>query len=109
MELLVFLAGIKRSHIAYLFGLFLVIAPLMWKFLLLPYQKKRILTLIDPSSDPLGSGYHIIQSKIAVGSGGFFGKGFLNGTFNHNLSFYLREEQILSLQFLLKNLDSLVL
>ena len=52
----------------------------MWKFLLLPYQKKRILTLIDPSSDPLGSGYHIIQSKIAVGSGGFFGKGFLNGT-----------------------------
>ena len=76
----IFLAGIKRSHIAYLFGLFLVIAPLMWKFLLLPYQKKRILTLIDPSSDPLGSGYHIIQSKIAVGSGGFFGKGFLNGT-----------------------------
>jgi len=76
----IFLAGIKRSHMAYLFGFFLVIAPLMWKFLLLPYQKKRILTLIDPSSDPLGSGYHIIQSKIAVGSGGFFGKGFLNGT-----------------------------
>ena len=76
----IFLGGIKRSHIAYIFGLFLVVAPLMWKFLLLPYQKKRILTLIDPSSDPLGSGYHIIQSKIAVGSGGFFGKGFLNGT-----------------------------
>ena len=52
----------------------------MWKFLLLPYQKQRIMTLIDPSLDPLGTGYHIIQSKIAVGSGGFFGKGFLNGT-----------------------------
>ena len=76
----IFLGGIKKTHIMYIFGLFLVVAPLMWKFLLLPYQKKRILTLIDPSSDPLGSGYHIIQSKIAVGSGGFFGKGFLNGT-----------------------------
>ena len=48
----------------------------MWKFFLLPYQKQRIMTLIEPASDPLGSGYHIIQSKIAVGSGGFFGKGF---------------------------------
>ena len=76
----IFLGGIKRTHIIYIFGLFVIVAPLMWKFLLLPYQKKRILTLIDPSSDPLGSGYHIIQSKIAVGSGGFFGKGFLNGT-----------------------------
>ena len=63
-----------------LLGLFLIVTPLMWKFFLLPYQKARILTLIDPNTDPLGSGYHIIQSKIAVGSGGFFGKGFLNGT-----------------------------
>lgn len=75
-----FLGGVKKKHILYFSGLSLILAPLIWKFLLLPYQIQRIMTLIDPSSDPLGSGYHIIQSKIAVGSGGFFGKGFLNGT-----------------------------
>jgi rod shape determining protein RodA len=47
------------------------------------YQRKRILTLIDPSSDPLGAGYHIIQSTIAIGSGGSFGKGWLEGTQTH--------------------------
>jgi rod shape determining protein RodA len=49
-------------------------------FLLHDYQKQRILTFLNPESDPLGSGYHIIQSKIAVGSGGFWGKGFMKGT-----------------------------
>ena len=44
------------------------------------YQKQRVLTLLNPESDPLGSGYHIIQSKIAIGSGGLYGKGWLNGT-----------------------------
>jgi len=76
----IFLAGIGYIYMCSLLGLFLIVTPLMWKFFLLPYQKARILTLIDPNTDPLGSGYHIIQSKIAVGSGGFFGKGFLNGT-----------------------------
>ena len=47
---------------------------------MLPYQKQRVLTLLDPEKDPLGSGYHIIQSKIAIGSGGLFGKGLLNGS-----------------------------
>jgi rod shape determining protein RodA len=51
-----------------------------WNYLLIAYQKKRILTLIDPSSDPLGSGYHILQSKIAIGSGGLFGKGIEQGS-----------------------------
>jgi len=51
-----------------------------WNYLLMAYQKKRILTLIDPSSDPLGSGYHILQSKIAIGSGGLLGKGIEQGT-----------------------------
>ncbi len=51
-----------------------------WNYLLIAYQKKRIMTLIDPSSDPLGSGYHILQSKIAIGSGGLFGKGFEQGS-----------------------------
>jgi rod shape determining protein RodA len=47
------------------------------------YQKKRVLTFLDPEADPLGSGYHIMQSKIAIGSGGVFGKGYLNGTQSH--------------------------
>jgi rod shape determining protein RodA len=55
------------------------ILPLIWGFLK-EYQKKRIYTFFDPNLDPLGSGYHIIQSKIAVGSGGIFGKGFMKGT-----------------------------
>jgi rod shape determining protein RodA len=57
----------------------LFILPFMWNFLM-PYQKKRILTFFRPGLDPLGSGYHIIQSKIAIGSGGIWGKGFLKGT-----------------------------
>jgi rod shape determining protein RodA len=55
------------------------ILPFMWNFLM-PYQKKRILTFFRPELDPLGAGYHIIQSKIAIGSGGVWGKGFLKGT-----------------------------
>jgi rod shape determining protein RodA len=51
-----------------------------WNYLLMAYQKKRILTLIDPSSDPLGAGYHILQSKIAIGSGGLLGKGIEQGS-----------------------------
>ena len=53
--------------------------PLSW-FFLHDYQKQRIMTFLDPTTDPLGSGYHIIQSEIAIGSGGFWGKGFLEGT-----------------------------
>ena len=55
------------------------VLPFMWNFLM-PYQKKRILTFFKPELDPLGAGYHIIQSKIAIGSGGVLGKGFLQGT-----------------------------
>ena len=57
-------------------------APFVWT-MLHDYQRKRILTLIDPTTDPLGSGYHIIQSTIAIGSGGAFGKGWLDGTQTH--------------------------
>lgn len=59
--------------------------PVWWQFLR-DYQKQRILTFLNPEQDPLGSGYHIIQSKIALGSGGMFGKGFMGGTQSH-LSF----------------------
>ena len=55
----------------------------MWLFLMRDYQRQRVLTMLNPESDPLGSGYHIIQSKIAIGSGGTFGKGWLNGTQSH--------------------------
>ncbi len=57
--------------------------PLVWHYLLHDYQRRRVLTLIDPSSDPLGAGYHIIQSTIAVGSGGVAGKGWMAGTQTH--------------------------
>ena len=60
-----------------------VAAPLAFNFLLHDYQRNRVLIFMDPESDPLGTGYHISQSKIAIGSGGILGKGFLNGTQSH--------------------------
>lgn len=54
--------------------------PVLWFFLMKDYQRQRVLTFLNPESDPLGSGYHIIQSKIAIGSGGLWGKGWLHGT-----------------------------
>jgi rod shape determining protein RodA len=58
-----------------------LLAPFLWGFLK-EYQQKRILMFLDPAQDPLGAGYHVIQSKIAVGSGMLYGKGFLQGTQN---------------------------
>ena len=55
-------------------------APVVWFYYMHDYQRQRVLTFLNPESDPLGSGYHIIQSKIAIGSGGLYGKGWLNGT-----------------------------
>ncbi|MEJ2140942.1 MAG: rod shape-determining protein RodA [Gammaproteobacteria bacterium] len=57
--------------------------PLAWNYLLHDYQRQRVLTFINPENDPLGAGYHIIQSTIAIGSGGVYGKGWLNGTQSH--------------------------
>jgi rod shape determining protein RodA len=57
--------------------------PLVYNFLLLPHQQERVLIFLNPEADPLGAGYHLTQSKIAIGSGGIFGKGFLNGTQSH--------------------------
>ncbi len=78
----IFLAGLSWKIIIGLAVAGLASTPLMWS-MLHDYQRQRILTLIDPSSDPLGAGYHIIQSTIAVGSGGFIGKGWLKGTQTH--------------------------
>ena len=81
----IFLAGISTRIILFLFAMTAAITPLLWH-MLHSYQKHRILTLLNPERDPLGTGYHIIQSKIAIGSGGAFGKGLLEGTQSH-LSF----------------------
>ena len=67
---------------AWLIGTGGVLVSLAWFFFLKGYQKQRILTFLNPDRDPLGAGYHIIQSKIAIGSGMLFGKGFLKGTQN---------------------------
>jgi len=72
---------IERRSFAYLITSGAVLVPLIW-FFLKEYQKKRILIFLDPDRDPLGAGYHIIQSKIAIGSGMLTGKGFLQGTQN---------------------------
>ena len=75
----IFLAGLGWRYIAAAAALAAAAMPALW-MVMHDYQRKRILTLLDPESDPLGAGYHIIQSKIAIGSGGVFGKGWLNGT-----------------------------
>lgn len=77
-----FAAGVRLWMFALVAGAGLAAAPIAWQFLH-DYQRQRVLTFIDPSTDPLGSGYHILQSKIALGSGGVFGKGFLQGSQSH--------------------------
>ena len=77
-----FVAGVRLWKFGALALLALVSAPVVWH-LLHDYQRRRILTFLDPESDPLGAGYHIIQSKIALGSGGLTGKGFMAGTQSH--------------------------
>jgi rod shape determining protein RodA len=77
-----FLAGVRAWKFAVVGGCVLGALPIAWS-MLHGYQKKRILTFLDPESDPLGAGYHIMQSKIALGSGGIVGKGFMHGTQSH--------------------------
>lgn len=76
---ILFLAGLSWKIITFSLAGLTVCIPFAW-YLLHDYQRQRILTFLSPERDPLGSGYHIIQSKIAIGSGGLFGKGWLNGT-----------------------------
>ena len=77
-----FIAGISWRLLASMGVVAAACAPALW-YVMHDYQKQRVLTLLNPEQDPLGSGYHIIQSKIAIGSGGFYGKGWLNGTQSH--------------------------
>ena len=87
---LFFIAGVRLRFFALVAMAASAAVPAGWHFLR-DYQKNRIYTFLDPTSDPLGAGYHILQSKIALGSGGLFGRGFLNGSQSH-LSF-LPEKQ----------------
>ncbi len=80
--MMLFLAGLRLWKLGVALVGLLGAIPVAWQFLR-EYQKSRILTFINPESDPLGAGYHILQSKIAFGSGGMFGKGFLGGTQSH--------------------------
>ena len=75
----IFLSGIKLSHIFLGTGLVIGAIPLLWSFMY-EYQKSRILSFFSPDTDTLGTGYHLAQSKISLGSGGLFGKGYMNGT-----------------------------
>ena len=83
---MLFAAGLNYKLIIASFGVMLASIPVMWFGFFKPYQKDRILTFLNPELDPMGSGYHVIQSKIAIGSGQIFGKGLFHGTQN-NLGF----------------------
>lgn len=82
----IFLAGLSLKFIFSAFILTAAALPIFWEYGMKTYQKQRVLTLFNPESDPLGAGYHIIQSKIAIGSGHIYGKGYLKGT-QANLQF----------------------
>ena len=75
-----FFAGLNRRTVAVILIVAIVAGLVGWNLLLKDYQKKRILTLLSPNEDPRGAGYHVRQSRIAIGSGGLSGKGFLKGT-----------------------------
>src|SRR5262249_19724104 len=76
---MLYIAQVPKKFLLGLVGFGAILSPLMWLFLK-DYQKNRLLVFINPDRDPLGAGYHLIQSKIAIGSGGALGKGWLEGT-----------------------------
>ncbi len=78
-----FIAGVQWWKFAIIFGIVLLSFPIIWKYGLHDYQKDRIIIFLNPEKDIMGTGYHITQSKISLGSGGFWGKGYLEGTQSH--------------------------
>jgi rod shape determining protein RodA len=78
--LVILLAGLQLRYILGLGAVIAAAIPVVWQFLLHDYQRQRVLTFLNPQNDPLGAGYHTIQSQIAIGSGGIFGKGYMNGS-----------------------------
>ena len=82
VSIMILFNGIKKRLFMILMTLSLISLPMAWNFVLKPYQKERIVSFVDPEKNPRGSGYNVIQSKIAIGSGKIFGKGFKKGTQN---------------------------
>ncbi len=78
-SILCFMAGVRARYFIIVIVLGVCAAPVGWHFLH-DYQRQRVMTFLHPEEDPLGAGYNIMQSMIAIGSGGFFGKGFLHGS-----------------------------
>ena len=76
----IFFAGIRWKLLMVAGACVSAFTPVFWYFFMHDYQRQRVITFLNPESDPLGAGYHIIQSKIAIGSGGLTGKGWLQGT-----------------------------
>lgn len=79
----IFMAGLSWRYVIGAGVAALIAIPIGWQYFLLPYQRERVFTFLDPSRDPLGAGYHTTQAKIALGSGGVWGKGFMEGTQSH--------------------------
>jgi rod shape determining protein RodA len=79
---MLFMSGASLRWLLLLGGLVLAAIPIVYEYVLLPYQKLRVISFLDPTADPQGSGYQLLQSQIAIGSGGLFGKGLTNGTQN---------------------------
>jgi len=79
---LILFQGLERKSFLAFFILFSASLPMLWSFVLKPYQKSRVISFIKPEKDPQGSGYNVIQSKVAIGSGQIYGKGFKQGTQN---------------------------
>lgn len=78
--IVIFLAGLSWKIIILALVITICAAPIFWEYGMHDYQRTRVLTILNPDADPLGAGYHVIQSKIAIGSGGIMGKGILEGT-----------------------------
>jgi rod shape determining protein RodA len=76
----ILLAGLQLRYILGLGTVLAAAVPVVWMFFMHDYQRQRVLTFLNPQNDPLGAGYHTIQSQIAIGSGGIFGKGYMNGS-----------------------------
>jgi rod shape determining protein RodA len=87
---IIFMAGIKKRYIFGAIAFIVSVSPILWKYVIKDYQKKRIMAFLNPEADPYGSAYHILQSEIAIGSGKIFGKGFLKGT--QSKLFFLPEQ-----------------
>ena len=77
---MLFMSGASMKWLAILAGFVIAMIPIAWTYILRDYQKQRLISFLNPASDPQGSGYQLLQSQIAVGSGGVFGKGLTNGT-----------------------------